>query len=193
MTQHAREAQGLLRQLGWPIKVDGVRGDRTYSAIRDFQEGFAWWDLLIDGHAGPKSTRALRYAVAHQGRCSPHFRFAEWKSHGNGWIKVNRSLVRGLEEYRDRAGATAIVSGYRDPAYNDSLPGAASNSIHLYGGAADLIPKLTVAQVRAMRRFSGIGYQGATGLVRHVDVRGQDHVPNTTGGTRDNPTIWIYD
>jgi hypothetical protein len=43
--------------------------------------------------------------------------------------------------------------------------------------------------VKALKRFSGIGYQAASGLVRHVDVR---HVgPNTTKSSVRDPAIWI--
>jgi hypothetical protein len=54
-----------------------------------------------------------------------------------------------------------------------------------------LNPKLKADRVKQMRRFSGIGIQRATGLVRHVDVR-HAGANNTTGGTPANPTIWFY-
>jgi zinc D-Ala-D-Ala carboxypeptidase len=176
--------------LGFPIEVDGAFGRETFTAVNDFQCGFAFWRLLVDGHAGPKTHEALRHAVEEEGRCSEHFKFVEFRSKGNGWIKVSRQLVLGLEEYRELVGApVAIVSGYRDPDHNVRV-GGAPNSQHLYGNAADLNPVKRTGEVARLRRFSGIGYQGATGLVRHVDVR---HVgPNTTGGTVDDPTRWAY-
>ena len=187
-----REVQQALKRLGWPLKVDGAWGLETYSAVRDFQRGFAFWGpLLIDGHAGPKTQEALRKSLEQGGKCSPHFEFREFKSRGNGWIKVGRALVLALEEYRELVGGPVrVVSGHRDPEYNASIPGAARNSQHLYGNAADIEARESVPEVRRLRCFSGIGYQQSSGLVRHVDVR---HVgPNPTGGSLRAPATWPY-
>ena len=186
-----REVQQALVEIGWPLKVDGAWGGDTFAAVEAFQRGFAFWKLLIDGHAGPKTQEALKASLEQDGKCSPNFSFAEFKSSGNGWIKVSRELVLGLEDYRELVGKpVTIVSGFRDPQKNASIPGAAKNSQHLYGNAADLVPVKPTNAVKALGRFSGIGYQGATGLVRHVDVR---HVgPNTTKSSVRDPAIWIY-
>lgn len=184
-----REIQQALRAIGWPLAIDGVYGPRTTAAVYQFQRGYALETLdPVTGQAGPRTQAALRACVADGGRCSPHFRFHELASKGNGWIELHRALVRGLERYRDALGGpVAIVSGYRDPAYNKRV-GGASNSQHLYGNAADIPPALTVARVRTLRAFSGIGYDAGSGLVRHVDVR---HVgPNPTGGTVADPTVF---
>ena len=189
--RQVREAQELLRKIGWPISVDGNLGPKTREAIEDFKRGFVIAPFQrLDGRLGPVTLDRIRYSAKRNGAVSPHFRFAEFRSKGNGWIKVHRDLVRGLEEYRRAAGSTAIVSGYRDPAHNKAV-GGASSSQHMFATGADLNPKLTEARVRAMKRFSGIGIQRANGLVRHVDVR---HLgpKNTTGGTPTAPTIWFY-
>jgi lysozyme len=184
-----RDIQEILKKIGWPLKVDGEMGKETFSAIKDFQRGFAWWDLLIDGNAGIKTKEALRYAAENDGCCSLHFKFTEFKSKGNGWIKVHRSLVRGLEEVRDKVGPLTILSGYRDPAYNTRVGGATSSQ-HLHGNACDPVKDLPLDVVKGARRFSGIGIRRADNKVRHVDVRHEG--PNTTGGTPQNPTIWFY-
>lgn len=187
-----REAQTKLRKIGWPVKVDGKPGKTTTAAIRDFQRGFAGAGgaLTVDGQLGPKTARAIAWSVASGGKCSMHFTFREFASKGNGWIKVDRELVRGLELYRKRVGhPVGVVSGHRDPGHNKRVGGATSSQ-HLHGNASDLNPELTVAQVKALGCFSGIGFQAATGKVRHVDVRHRG--PNTTGGTVRKPTIWRY-
>src|SRR4029453_7948344 len=43
-----REVQKALKELGWPLKVDGAWGQETYSAVEDFQPGVAFRELLID-------------------------------------------------------------------------------------------------------------------------------------------------
>ena len=186
-----REVQQALKKLGWPLRVDGAWGRETFAAVKDFQRGFAYWRLLVDGFAGVKTQDALRKSVRQRCSCSPNFNFTEFKSKGDGWIKVSRELVLGLEEYRELVGGpVSVISGYRDPQRNASIPGASKNSQHLYGNAADIAPVKTVAEVKRLGRFSGIGYQGASGLVRHVDVR---HVgPNSTGNSVADPAIWVY-
>jgi predicted chitinase len=184
------QIQRALRTCGWPVAIDGEAGPEVFRAIKDFQRGFAFWKLLVDGHPGAKTIEALRHAVEADGRCSEHFHFKEFASKGDGWIKVNRELVLGLEEYRALIGRPlSLVSAYRDPRHNQVVGGAKSSQ-HLHGNGVDIPAVMSAAAVRRLRRFSGIGIQRGTGLVRHVDVR---HVgPNTTGGTAHDPTIWFY-
>lgn len=57
---------------------------------------------------------------------------------------VHPKLLEGMEYIRNRTGGRAITitdsggSGYRCPAHNAETPGAAANSLHRYGLAADL-------------------------------------------------------
>lgn len=175
--------------LGWPLAVDGDYGPMTFASVNDFQRGFAFWDLLIDGHAGPQTWNALAHALANDLRAGEYFQFMEFKSRGDGWIKLNRGLVRALDLYRERYGPTTIVSGYRDPAHNRKVDGK-PNSQHLYDNAADIPGVASAGAVKNLRLFSGIGIRRSDGIVVHVDVR---HLgPNTTGGTPEHPTVWVY-
>ena len=104
-------------------------------------------------------------------------------------------LVDGLEELRKLAypGGLVPASGYRCPAYNAQIPGAAKDSQHQYASAADVPLVAELDAVKGLRVFSGLGWQLVRGrkLVRHVDVRhASGH--NTTGGTVRNPTMWEY-
>jgi hypothetical protein len=183
------EVQQALVNLGWPITVDGSFGDMTHRAVQAFQKGFGYYDLLIDGYAGAQTHQALQLCLDRGGRVDDFFFWREFKSKGDGWINVHRDLVRGLHEYRLRYGPTSIFSGYRDTLHNKKVVGA-PNSQHVYGNAADINDVASVNAVKNLQKFSGIGYQGSTGKVRHVDVR---HCgPNTTGGTPSNPTVWRY-
>ena len=198
-----REAQELLRRIGWPIQVDGNHGPRTREAVTDFKRGFNLYGRskddgiepfhTIDGRIGPVTLKRMRWSANHNGRCSRHFTYRECRSKGNGWIKVHRALLQGMEEYRDVVGHgvdLSTFSVYRDPAHNIAV-GGASQSQHVYGNGVDLVPELSPDRVKAMKRFSGIGIQRASNKVRHVDVR---HVGpnNTTGGTPASPTLWFY-
>jgi Peptidase M15/Putative peptidoglycan binding domain len=180
--------QRTLRLLGWPIKVDGVIGEQTTRAVRDFQRGYAFSTLVAGGGVGPRTRAALRMTVRRGGRCSQHFTFRSFRSPGDGWIKLDRALARALEVYREAVGGpVAVLSGYRDPEWN-AAHGGLPDSQHLYGTAADVEPALALDDVRALRVFSGIGYDAETGLVHHVDVR---HCgPNPGRASVANPHVF---
>jgi zinc D-Ala-D-Ala carboxypeptidase len=182
------ELQRALRLLGWPIRVDGVVGEQTTAAVRDFQRGYAFSTLVAGGGLGPRTLAALRTSIRRGGRCSQHFSFRAFRSQGDGWIKLDRALVRALELYRAEVGGpVAILSGHRDAAWNAAC-GGRPDSQHLHGTAADVEPLLALDAVLALRAFSGIGYDEPTGLVRHVDVR---HVGRAPGGaTVAHPLVW---
>ena len=183
------ELQRSLRLLGWPIRVDGSVGAQTAEAVRDFQRGFAFATLVAGGGVGPRTSAALRLAIRRGGRCSQHFTFRSFRSPGDGWIKLDRALVRGLEAYRVALGEpVAILGGYHDPAWN-AAQGGPPDSQHVLGTAADVAPAMTVAAVRALRVFSGIGHDAETGLVRHLDVR---HCgPASGGATVARPHVFV--
>jgi peptidoglycan hydrolase-like protein with peptidoglycan-binding domain len=183
------DTQSLLKQIGWPIEVDGVRGPKTAQAIKDFQRGYLGDppipELLQDGLVGPKTEQALRASAADGGRCSQHFAFKEFASSHSGWIRTHRELVSGLETLRAHVGhPIAILSGFRD------FDLGASQSQHKFGNAIDpTAPLPHFNEIAALKVFSGIGHFAQNGLVRHVDVR---HVgPNTTAGTKTKPTIFV--
>lgn len=182
------ELQRALRLLGWPIRVDGAIGEQTTAAVREFQRGYAFATLVAGGGVGPRTREALRLSIRRGGRCSQHFTFRSFRSPGDGWIKLDRALARGLEAYRAALGRpVAILDGHHDADWN-AAHGGRSDSQHLHGTAADVEPAMTVEQVQALRVFSGIGYDARTGLVRHLDVR---HCgPDPAGGTLARPVVW---
>jgi Putative peptidoglycan binding domain/Peptidase M15 len=182
------ELQRTLRLLGWPIRVDGRLGEQTTAAVRDFQRGFAFATLVAGGGVGPRTREALRVAVRRGGRCSQHFTFRSFRSPGDGWIRLDRALVRGLEAYRAALDAPVrILAGHLDASWL-AAHGRRPDSQHLHGTAADVEPALPFEDVHALRAFSGIGCARETGLVRHVDVR---HVgPDPDGATVANPVVW---
>ncbi|MBA3584930.1 MAG: hypothetical protein H0W36_10470 [Gemmatimonadetes bacterium] len=194
-TAQVKTAQAGLRKIGWPLKKDGVAGRRTKAAVIQFKRGYAWPDRprdfsSLNGYLGGVVRERIEAIADNNGKCSAHFRYREWKSNGNGWIKLNYRVVRGLEVYRKRVGhGVEVISGYRDCDYNDSVRGAARCSRHSDccgnpgGDACDLNPELSFKEVKALKRFTGIGIIRSSGLVRHVDVR---------PGSVRRPTTWFY-
>jgi Peptidase M15/Putative peptidoglycan binding domain len=182
------ELQRALRLLGWPIRVDGAIGEQTTNAVRDFQRGYAFSTLVAGGGVGPRTQMALRTSIRRGGRCSQHFAFRSFRSPGDGWIKLDRALVRALEAYRAALGApVAILSGHRDPGWNVAHGGDPSSQ-HLHGTAADVEPAMRIDDVLELRLFSGIGYDARSGRVTHVDVRHAGPAPG--GATVANPAVW---
>ena len=186
------EAQQLLKDIGFKQvgKVDGDYGPATKEAIEDFQRGYGFVNLSVDGALGPKTVAALRRSHREGGACSAFFKFREFACKHCGEIKVHRALVQGLDKYRRVVGPVRIVSGYRCVTHN-RVVGGKPNSQHLYGCAADISAKVHWSEVRELKLFSGIGYQRSTNLVRHVDVRHRSP-QNTTKGTPARPTVWLY-
>lgn len=181
-----RDVQTYLGRIGWPLAVDGVNGPKTREAVSDFQLGYAFQSLDVDGIVGPLTAAAFEECIGRDTHCGDFFTFREFASKGNGWIKVHPQLIRRLDNARREVGPIRIVSGYRDPAHNTAA-GGATNSQHLYGTAAD-IPGIGYDLARDLG-FSGIGLSGTTAV--HVDVRGEGP-NNTTGGEPGSPTVWYY-
>lgn len=189
-----------LTTLGWKPGTDPAKLKR---AVEDFQRG---WNLgpalFVDGKAGSKTKAALQISLNRKakglGTASDHFSFIEFRCKCGGrysrcaLIRVHRDLLVSLEGYRAQfsPGGMTIVSGYRCPGRNAAV-GGASSSQHLYGGAADIEPKVSYATLVKRRLFAGIGYKRSTKQVTHVDRRDVSG-NNTTGGTKDRPTTWIY-
>lgn len=94
-------------------------------------------------------------------------------------------LLQSLETIREAAGGRAvrIVSGYRDPAYNRHVHGAA-DSQHVHGRAVDItVDGMSPAQVRQLvldlMRAGQLPWVRGVGTYWshvHIDVRPSDHV-----------------
>lgn len=107
--------------------------------------------------------------VGRTGRLSEHFTAAELACPHCGVCVARDRLVQLLERIRMIDGRPLhIVSGYRCPVHNAAIAGA-TDSMHMYGAAADLPPgRVTAAQaIRAMA--VGVGTKGDWAV--HVDVR----------------------
>ena len=93
---------------------------------------------------------------------------------GSDVIFISMELVEILQQIRDHFGLPVTInSGYRTPAYNKKVGGAAYSQ-HLYGAAADISikgvsPKTVAAYAETLLpKSGGIGIYGS---FTHVDVR----------------------
>lgn len=157
-----KQAQCLLAYLGYdPGGIDGVDGQKTRQAIRNFQgaEG-----LSVDGVAGEQTEIRLKDAVWQDRFYTPaepetsetgtfwddikYFRRAEFRcqcggKYCNGFpAEPVEETVRLADEIRRRAGVPLKVnSGVRCKQHNaDPNVGGVWNSLHLTGQAIDLAP-----------------------------------------------------
>lgn len=203
----ATQAKAALTRLGFRVNTD----TRYKRALRDFQAAWALGTALkIDGILGDKTSSAISTSdgrhKAGRADLSKYFSFNEFdckcggkysacrriRGEGATGKYTLRTLVLGLDEMREKnySGGMTIVSGYRCTGHNRAQGGATSSQ-HLYGGAADVGEVVRPSTVKAYARFSGIGVDGSSGKVRHVDVRHASGT-NPTKGSVSSPTQWTY-
>jgi zinc D-Ala-D-Ala carboxypeptidase len=143
-----------IRMAGWVaykevLTIDGSYGSHTASAVTRFQAAYG---LTQDGVAGPQTFNKI-YALQ-DADCSPvHFSFYEMNNNCGRHNFLNSSVASEataksnalrvmwkLEAMRHKLGdhPMTVTSGFRDDACN-AASGGASNSLHRYGAAADVV------------------------------------------------------
>lgn len=105
----------------------------------------------------------------------PNFLVREFACNdGSDVVFISPDLVKILQQIRDHFKASvSINSGYRTPAYNKKVGGAAYSQ-HLYGMAADIVVKGVEPKKVYAFADSLLPYSGGVGLYKtfvHVDVR----------------------
>ena len=113
-------------------------------------------------------------------KLSDHFTSAEFRCKCCKMLPeggISAHLLAGLEELRAISDKPiTIVSGYRCPLRNASLPGTAKHSQHMLGRAADIrINGMTISDIREMAETVEQFATGGIGVYPtflHVDVRG---------------------
>ncbi|MFG3102143.1 D-Ala-D-Ala carboxypeptidase family metallohydrolase [Streptomyces sp. NPDC048182] len=178
-----------IRVAGWAadsaaqsrVSIDGAFGPGTAAAVRRFQAAYG---LAADGSVGP-ATQAQLNALEQSDGSTAHFDFSEFTDRVSGTFsggKVSASAAKEnarramykLEALRKKLGNVPVTvnSGFRSIAHNAEI-GGASDSMHLYGTAADLdvpgVANRTVYQKAETCGFSGL--ERYTADHQHVDSR----------------------
>jgi zinc D-Ala-D-Ala carboxypeptidase len=178
-----------IRVAGWAaasashtrVSIDGDFGAGTDGAVKRFQAAYG---LSADGEVGP-NTQAKLNALEQSDGSTAHFNFSEFTDRISGTFnggKVSaaaakenaRRCMYKLEALRKKLGDTPITvnSGFRSIQHNADI-GGASDSMHMYGTAADLdvpgVSNKTVYQHAETCGFSGLETWNTDH--QHVDSR----------------------
>jgi len=178
-----------IRVAGWPtstaghvrVAIDGDFGPGTATAVRLFQSAYG---LGADAIVGP-ATQSKLNALQQSDGSTVHFNWSEFTDRVSGTFsggKVSattakenvRRMMYKLEALRKKLGNTPITvnSGFRSITHNAAV-GGASDSMHLYGTAADLdVPGVTNKTVYRKAEICGFsGLETYTEDHQHVDSR----------------------
>lgn len=134
----------------------------------------------VPGINFPKDSSTARMSIQYslnkdgEKNLSPNFKVKDFRcKDGSDIILINPHLVQLLEKIQAHFGKNIrITSGYRTPSYNRTRKGAAKNSQHMYGNAADIqIDGVQPAEIHAWLKDWHKGGLGIYPKFIHVDVR----------------------
>lgn len=154
----AKKLQIALNNHGANLTVDGLVGNATIKAIKNFQKSHG---LVVDGIAGTATWGLLGKSTWDNIKYFKRSEFAcDCKGHCNGFpVEMNMELIELLDKLREHFGVPiTITSGVRCKKRNAEV-GGISNSEHLKGSAADIyVPGISRTAVKKKAYELGAKY-----------------------------------
>jgi len=131
-----KDLQNLLNKYGYRLAVDGLVGNATLNAIRDFQSKNG---LAVDGIAGTNTMNKLKNGGSTEKYKCKHFKDSEFNCSCCGLNLEKNGIKRIADEIREHFGKPAIItSGTRCVKHNKEVGGVAG-SYHTTGNAIDIV------------------------------------------------------
>lgn len=176
-----KDMQNLLNKYGYRLVVDGLVGNATINAIKDFQSKNG---LFVDGIVGQKTFEKLRNSESLESYKCKYFKDSEFTCKcGCGTNLQKNGIKKIADEIREHFGKPAIItSGTRCAKHNKEVGGVAG-SYHTTGNAIDIVVngvsaskvlaycKTMVASGRARYTYGGTTQMGNA---VHIDTGGKE-------------------
>lgn len=171
-----KDLQSQLNKFGYNLAVDGIVGNATLNAIRDFQSKNG---LVADGIAGTNTMNKLRNGESSEPYKCKYFKDSEFTCKCGCGLNIEKDEIKRIaDEIREHFGQPAIItSGTRCPKHNKEV-GGVLNSYHLTGNAIDIYVRgISGQQLLAYcKTFVNNGRARytyyITGQVCHIDTGG---------------------
>lgn len=132
-----KDLQNLLNKYGYKLAVDGLVGNATLNAIRDFQSKNG---LAVDGIAGTNTMNKLRNGGSSEPYKCKYFKDSEFTCECGCGLNLEKDGIKRIaDEIREHFGKPAIItSGTRCVKHNREVGGVAG-SYHTTGNAIDIV------------------------------------------------------
>lgn len=128
-----KDIQSKLNKFGYSLTIDGLVGNNTINAIKDFQSKNG---LTVDGIVGNATMNKLNQAPGHY-KCK-YFDDKEFGCKCCGLNLQKDGIKRISDEIREWSGGRAFSNSATRCRKHNAEVGGVSNSYHLYGNAIDI-------------------------------------------------------
>lgn len=170
-----KNLQSLLNKYGYNLAVDGVVGNATINALKDFQKKNG---LAADGIAGAKTYEKLNGVTpsTEPYKCK-YFKDSEFTCKCGCGLNLQKDGIKMIaDEIREHFGKPAIITSATRCAKHNKTVGGVSNSRHLEGKAIDIYVQGVSGQ-ELLKYCKSIVNRGSarytyyiTGQACHIDI-----------------------
>lgn len=129
-----KNLQSQLNKFGYGLSIDGIVGNATINAIKDFQSKNG---LAVDGIAGVETFKKLN-GSSDTYKCK-YFDDSEFTCECGCGLNLEKDGIKRIaDKIREHFGRPAIITSGTRCAYQNKKDGGVSNSYHMTGNAIDI-------------------------------------------------------